>query len=288
MPRRLSKRQRVAALVLVIVAAFFMTVDLTGSGLRSAHSGVRGALGALYRGTDSVLGPVRRFAQGVPHAGANRDTIAGLRHENARLRAQLAQQSTDVGTDAALARLQFAADTGRYPVLPARVIALGPGQGFDWTVTLDAGGQDGVRSGQTVTDGVGVVGRVLHTSATSCVVLLAADPGSGIGARDTGTGQLALATGRGTDGFTVAPLNPKASLHVGDTLQTGPAGKSTYVAGLEIGTITSVRTSADGTTTARADAAVSPTALDLVGVILTGTTSGTRNPLTPHAQGGAR
>jgi rod shape-determining protein MreC len=267
--RHLTKRQRIAAVVLVAIAACFLAIDLTGSGLRGAHGGVRGTLGALYRGTDGVLGPARRFVQGVPHAAGNRDTIARLRQENAQLRARLDQQSTDASAAAALGRLRQAAAH----VLPARVIALGPGAGFDWTVTLNVGTKDGVRAGQTVTDGVGLVGRILHTSATSCTVLLAADPGSGVGARDTRTGELALATGRGSAGFSVSPLDPNAALQVGDSLVTGPARQSTYVAGLAIGTITSVRTSADGTSVAQVRAAVSPTALDLVGVILAGTPS---------------
>jgi rod shape-determining protein MreC len=275
--RHLSKRQRIAVGALTVVAAILIAIDLTGSGLQGAHGGVQGALGALYRGTDGVLGPVRRFVQGVPHAASNRATIARLRHENAELKARLDQQATDAVTMAGVARLRLAA--GSSPVVPARVIALGPGGGFDWTVTLDAGGNDGVHIGQTVTDGVGVVGRVLRASATSCIVLLAADPGSGIGARDTRTGQLAVATGRGTAGYSVTPLDPEASLRVGDSLVTGPAGQSTYVAGLAVGTITSVRTSADGTSVAQVRAAVSPTALDLVGVILTA------QPLRPVADG---
>jgi rod shape-determining protein MreC len=265
--RRLTKRQRVAAVVLVAVAACFLAIDLTGSGLRGAHGGVRGALGALYRGTDGVLGPVRRFVQGVPHAAGNRDTIARLRHENAELQARLGQQGADASTADAVARLRLAAGSGH--VLPARVIALGPGAGFDWTVTLNVGSQSGVRAGETVTDGYGLVGRVLHTSATSSVVLLAADPGSGVGARDTRTGQLLLATGRGTSGFSVTPLDPRATLQVGDALVTGPARQSTYISGLALGTITSVHTSADGTSVAQVKATVSPTALDIVGVFLT-------------------
>ncbi len=248
--------------MLVAVAVVFLTIDLSGSGLRGAHGGVRGALGALYRGTDGVLGPARRFVQGVPHAASNRDTIARLRSENAQLRARLAQDAADASTRDALARLPSTA-------VPARVIALGPGSGFDWTVTLNIGSHNGVHSGQTVTDGVGLVGRVLHTSAATCVVLLAADPGSGVGARDTRTGELVLATGQGTSGFLVSPLDPAAQLAVGDQLITGPAGQSTYVAGLAVGTVTSVRNSAEGATVAHVRPAASPTALDLVGVIVT-------------------
>src|SRR6266545_4334933 len=88
--RRLTRRQRRAAIALALVAAAFIALDLTGSGLDGAHGGVRGALGALYRGTDGALGPVRRFVQGVPGAGSNQGTIDRLRHENAVLKARVA------------------------------------------------------------------------------------------------------------------------------------------------------------------------------------------------------
>ena len=101
--------------------------------------------------------------------------------------------------------------------------------------------------GQSVTDGDGLVGRVLHADADTAVVLLAADPGSGVGARDVRSGEVGVATGDGPDGFTFTPIQPTAHLRVGDTLITGPSGASSYVAGLSVGTVTAVTVSADGT-----------------------------------------
>lgn len=283
--RRLTRRQRLAAIVLALLALCLLTLDLGGSGLQSAHSGVRGALGSLYRGTDAVLGPARRFVQAVPSAGTSQARVDALRRENAALRARVAATGAERTTHAQLARLQLAATSSGHRVLPARVIALGPGAGFDWTVTLDAGTRSGVRVGQTVTDGAGLVGRILHADASTCVVLLAADPGSGVGVRDLRTGQVGIAAGRGSAGFTFAPLDPAASVRVGDHLATGPGRSSSFVAGLDVGTVTSVRTSADGTTRAVVHASVSPTGLDLVGVILVGGQSSTARPaLTPAHQ----
>ena len=279
--RQLTRRQRFAALALIVTALCFLTLDLGGGALGSAHSGVRGTLGSLYRGTDSVLGPVRRFVQGVPSAGTNQARVDRLRHENAVLRGQLAAAAADRTTEDELARLRLAADSTGYSVVPARVIALGPGQGFDWTVTLDTGTSDGVHDGQTVTDGAGLVGRVLHADRSSSVVLLSADPGSGVGARDLRTGQIGVATGRGASGFTLVPLDPRAALQIGDRLVTGPSGATSFVANLSIGVITSVRTSADGTTSADVAPATSATTLDLVGVLVTGSVSGGRVALAP-------
>lgn len=259
-----------AALVLTALAVGLLTLDLGGGGLRAAHSGVRGALGSLYRGTDAVLGPTRHFIQGIPSAGTGHSRLSALRRENAVLRGRLATADADRAGHAQLERLQLAATSGGYRVVPARVIALGPGGGFDWTVTLDVGTGSGARVDQTVTDGAGLVGRVLHADASSCVVLLGADPGAGVGVRDLRSGQVGVATGRGPAGFTFVPLDPKAEIRVSDKLATGPAGSSSFVAGLSVGTVTSVRTSADGSISATVRAAVSATSLDLVGVILVG------------------
>jgi len=279
---KLSKRQRISAVVLGIVALAFITLDLGGSSLRAAHTGMRGVLGSLYRGTDSVLGPVRRFVEGVPTAATNQARIEQLRSDNAKLKAQLAAQAADKRTAAALHQLKLSANATGSTVLAARVIAFGPGAGFDWTVTLDAGSTSGVRVGQTVTDGVGLVGRVLHADANTSVVLLAADPGSGVGVRDLRNGEIGVAKGQGNKGFAFTPLSPDAVIKVGDLVETGPLNSSSFVAGIAVGTITSVRVSADGTVTATIVPTVSPTALDLVGVIVhPGVQGTTRTPITP-------
>ncbi len=135
-------------------------------------------------------------------------------------------------------------------IVPAKVIAFGPGEGFDWTITIDVGKSSGVAVDQTVTSAGGLVGRVLHADASTAVVLLAVDPGSGVGVRDVRSGELALATGAGTAGFTVTPLSPVADLKAGDQLETGPAGSSTYAAGLPIATLSAVHATATGTISA--------------------------------------
>jgi rod shape-determining protein MreC len=282
--RGLNHRQRAAAIVLAAVAFVFITLDVAGTGLSGAHSGARGLLGSLYRGTDAVVGPVRRFVAAVPDVGSDRSRIAALAAQNAHLRQQLAAGSADAATLGRLNRLQLAADATGRRIMPARVIAYGPGEGFDWTATIDAGSSDGVVAGQTVTDGDGLVGRILHADADTSVVLLAADPGSGVGVRDGRNGQLGVATGAGSAGFSLSPLDPRADLKVGDELQSGPAGQSTYVAGLPVGTITSVHVSADGTTVATVKPATSPTAIDVVGVILAaGVTGAPNTAISPEA-----
>jgi rod shape-determining protein MreC len=266
--RRLTRRQRRAFVVLALVALAFVSLDVAGTGLRGLHGGFAGTFGSLYRGTDAVFGPARRFVQGVPSAGSAQSRIAALERDNAALRAQVAQGAATGRDSAQLDQLNHSATANGYRIVPARVTALGPGGGFEWTTTIDAGSERGVAVDQTVTDGNALVGRVISVTSGTAVVLLAADPGSGVGVRDTRSGQLAVATGAGTGGFTVVPLDPKADLKDGDELRSGPAGQSSYVPGLAIGTVTGVRATPDGAVRAAVKPALSPTGLDIVGVIV--------------------
>ena len=279
--RRLTRRQQLAAAVLAVLALLFLSLDFAGGELAGARGGTTGALGSLYRGTDAVLGPVRRFVQGVPDVAGNRREIARLNQRNADLQRQLQAAAADAATARQLKALQLQADTADWRLMPARVIATGPGAGFQWSVTVDVGSREHVLAGQTVTDGLGLVGRVLAVHTTTSVVLLAADPTSGVGVRDTRSGALLLATGGGSGPMTATALGDAADVRVGDRLMTGPAGKTTYAAGVAVGVVTSVHTAADGTVSARLRPTSRQTGLDLVGIVLTEPRGAARSALEP-------
>jgi len=277
--RTLTRRQQLSASILAVLALLFISLDFAGGSFADARGGVTGTLGALYRGTDAVLGPARRFVQGVPDVAGNRARIARLQQQNADLRRQLDAARTDQDTAATVRRLQLQATAERWRVLPARVIGTQPGAGFQWTVTVDVGSGDRVTVGQTVTDGAGLVGRVVQVHATSSVVLLAADPNSGVGVRDSRSGQLLLASGHGGAGLVASPLGDGADLRAGDKLVTGPAGATTYAPGLTVGTVTAVRTSAGGAVSAVVRPVADFGTLDLVGIVSVPTRTTARSQL---------
>jgi rod shape-determining protein MreC len=279
--RRLTRRQQLSAVALAVLALLFISFDFAGGSLGGTRSGTTGALGSLYRGTDAVLGPVRRFVQGVPNVAGNRREIAQLKQRNAELQRRLAASTADAATTRQLQALQLQADTADWRLMPARVIATGPGAGFQWSVTLDVGSRENVLAGQTVTDGLGLVGRVVAVHSTTSVVLLAADPTCGVGVRDVRSGALLLANGAGSGPLSATALADRADVRVGDRLVTGPAGKTTYAAGVAVGVVTSVSTAADGTVSARVRPAAAQFGLDLVGIILQTPRDGARPALEP-------
>ncbi len=277
--RKLTHRQRIGAVLLVAVALLFISLDFAGGSLSGSRAGASGVLGSLYRGTDGVLGPVRRFVQGIPDVGRNRARIAQLEQQNIALRKQVADEAADATTAAQLRTLQLAATSQGWTVMPARVTATGTSAGFEWTVTVDVGAREKVAVGQTVTDGAALVGRVLQVGPTSSVLLLAVDPQFGVGARDARSGDLFLADGASTGGLSLSPLADAADIRAGDQVVTGPAGASTFVPGLTIGTVTSVHRAADGSVRAAVRPAADQTGLNLVGIVQTSARPAARPPM---------
>src|SRR5215470_4505917 len=283
MARRPSRRQRTALIALLQLAAVFITVDARGTAFGGLRSGAETVFGPVQRGLAAIFGPVGRFLGGIPHLGSNRSDIDALRRENDDLRRQLAEQGLNRSRSDQLYQLQLLSGLGGYRVLPATVVSLGPSLGFEWTVTIDAGSLDGVKPDMTVVAGTGLAGRVKQVGRTTSLVVLAADPGTKVGARVAGSSELGLVAGNGTGPMGLTLLNPNAQVHPGDRLVTGPFGESTYVAGVPIGEIESVGgdTGGAGPRTATVRGYVNPSRLDVVGVVLVGPRKDPRDAVLP-------
>jgi rod shape-determining protein MreC len=197
-----------------------------------------------------------------------------LRRENARLRVE-ASGSTDAGGVAGqLDDLLRRSGSRGLTVVPARVVAFGPGQGFQRTVTLDRGTADGVRTGAAVVTGAGLAGRVLVAEDTSSTVLLLCDVRSAVGVRIGQSGDLALARGSGScDGLVrVSRLSTDPSLPAGTAVTTtGSLPGGAFPPGLPVGTVDSAggdrSRTAIGHGIVQVRLAAAPASLDVVGVV---------------------
>jgi rod shape-determining protein MreC len=281
--RRPTRRQRLTLIVLLVLSVVFVTLDSARGTFAGLRSGVAAVFGPEQRGLAAIFTPVGRFFGGIPHLASSRHDADTLRQQNAELRRQLAEQAVNSDRARQLARLGLLAGLGRYRVLPAAVVSLGPSLGFEWTATIDAGSADGLRPDMTVVTGAGLVGRVKQVGRSTSVVVLAVDPGSSVGARVAGSDQLGLATGDGTGPMVLTLLDPNAAVRPGDRLVTGPFGKSTYVAGVPIGEVVSVGgdTGGAGPRTATVRPYVEFGRLDLVGVVIAAPRTDPRDSVLP-------
>lgn len=265
---------RSTLLVLLVLTAFtLITLDVRSGG--SPFDGLR-------RAVDSVVGPAQRTVadalQAVTGAGDS-EQEERLRAENARLIGELRRSEALQRRVDELDRLLELKDLGTYPMVPARVAAVGAAFGFASTVIIDAGSRDGVEPGQTVVNGEGLVGRTVRVGPFTSTVLLLTDAGFTAGARLTREGTLGLASGDGDGGLTFQ-LVEGGRVQAGDALLT--TGSETFVPGVPIGRVASVQP-AIGTlvTTAEVAPFVDVSALDLVGVVTEPPRGTPRVPLEP-------
>lgn len=282
-----SRRLRLT-LVLLLLSAFTLTA-LDNSNART------GPLAALRRGIDTVFGPVEsavggaagavgRALGGIPKLGSYQSENRKLKREIDQLNGQLAAQAGLQCQVDQLHQLMNLLDVTGYSTVPARVVAVGPAGGFEWTAVIDAGSADGVRASQTVVTGAGLVGRTTEVTAHNAHVLLIADPEFTVGGSLAQVASIGFARGNGSRPMTYSLASTRALVRKGDVLLT--TGSDTYAAGIPIGTVTAVAPDANAISrTATVVPFVDVASLDLVGVVTNGTRTKPRGILRPVGVG---
>lgn len=268
-----TRRTRTVLAVLLAVALTLVVLDAR-SGSGSPLQPIRGAagdlLGPVERAAAAVVAPVARAVEAVRGLGSAQERITELEQENEALRRDLRDSELARSRSAQLDGLLRLAGIGRYRVVPARVVAVGPVQGMAWTVSLDVGRRDGVRPDLTVVTGDGLVGRVRTVSDTTATVLLVVDPNSSVGARLEGSRALGLVNGAGEGPLELELLDPQTPMAPGDRLVTfGSQDAAPFVPGVPIGEVLRVDSTPGALTkTAEVRPYVDVDALDLVGVVV--------------------
>jgi rod shape-determining protein MreC len=270
-----TRRTRLLLSIAIVAALALIAVNYQNksSSLITTARGIAGSVfGNAERAVATVTGPIGRFfGAGVAGAGGSGRTAA-MQRELVRMRAELSSAALSQAEYRQLGRLLQISGRGGYRVLAASVIAYG--QGYQQTVTLDAGRADGVRPQQTVLDGDGLVGQVISVSARTCTVLLATDPSSVIGIRLAPGGQVGWVTGQGRGaagaGLLKLQVLDAGALRSGEQLVTAASVRDRpFVPGVPVGTVVAVRNRAGGLT---GQALVRPYAgfgsLDVVGIVV--------------------
>jgi rod shape-determining protein MreC len=239
-----SRRTRILLGVLVVASLTFVILDLRGgegpfASVRTVGSNI---LGGLERAAATVFSPITGAGSWWSSMRDQANQIDTLTAENQALRSELQILTNDRSRAAALDGLLRVAGVGQYRFVPAEVIAIGPAQDFSWTLTIDAGRNDGIEQDMSVINGSGLVGRVLKTTADTSTIVLIVDQGSSVGGRIAGTGEIGIVSGTGAqDELEFELLDPLADVRVGDALVTfGSKGGRPYAPGLPIGEVIEV------------------------------------------------
>lgn len=286
-----TRRSRIVLAILVLISITLIVFDLRGgdSGpTRPLRAAGETFLGSAERAMATVVVPVRGLLESLGGLGDTDARIAQLEAENARLQAELDTVANDRARVADLEALLGLVSANDYETVPAQVIAVGPAQGFAWTVTIDAGSRDGIERDMSVISGAGLVGRTIDVGPTTSTVLLIVDATSSVGGRLSGTSQIGIVSGTGRqDSLTMQLLDPLAVVDVGDVVVSfGSEGGRPYAPGIPIGVVTEMRgTEGQLTRSAILEPYADISRLDLVGVVLRAPESPPRETLDPTVTG---
>src|SRR4051812_47341220 len=195
-----SPRLRLLLAVMLLTSFTLVTLDYR-SGDNSPFHGLRTAAGTVFgpvqRAAGAVVHPIGSTLGSLPHLSGYKGEADRLRKDNERLQLELRTSERARMRAAELDKLLRVKDAGQYTLVPAQVIGVGGGLGFEWTATIDAGSRDGLHVDMTVLNGDGLVGRVKSVTPYTATVLLANDPTSSVGARLEGSGELGFVSGGG-------------------------------------------------------------------------------------------
>jgi rod shape-determining protein MreC len=278
-----TRRTRLVLALLLLTAFTLITLDFRGGSSGGALGGLRGVVSAVFgpveRAVAAVVRPVGSALAGIGHIGSYDRDVGRLKRDNASLERQLRLTDDERRQLAELRSLNNLAGRAQFRIVTARVIAVGRSLGFEWTATIDAGSRDGLREGQTVINGDGLVGRVKRAGSTTSTVLLAVDGQFSVGARLEKSGEIGHVDGNGRRAMTFTLLSQQERLRQGQRLVTLD---ETFAPEIPVGHITTVESTPGALTrTALIAPYVDFTALDVVGVVVAQPRTVKRDSLLP-------
>lgn len=192
-----------------------------------------------------ILNLLSRPAATLSNLVAQGNELVALREENARLReenARLLQWQTVArkldAENTELRNLSKFQPQGTQSYITARVIADAGGT-FAHSLVLSAGSRSGVRKGQAVISGDGLVGRVHGVGPNSSRVLLITDLNSRIPVMIEETRVRAILAGNNSTRTSLIHLPPGATASPGDRVITSGHGGA-FPWGLPVGVVASV------------------------------------------------
>jgi len=227
-------------LAYLALSVVLIVLDHRGDWLARARSTANVAVQPLWQ----VAGLPSRLGQTMREDAATRSMLA---EDNRRLRNQLlvmgarqARLQVEADENARLRGLLGAAGRGRLDVQLAPILDID----LDPTrqrLMLDAGGNDGVRQGQSVIDAGGLVGQIIAVTPGTATVLLLTDLDHAVPVSISRTGVRLVAYGIGrSDRLEVRNIPVSSDVKVGDVVVTSGLG-GRFPPGFPVGTIAELR-----------------------------------------------
>jgi rod shape-determining protein MreC len=191
-------RRRRAVLGLLVASSLILLTlyfgESAGGGLHSVQRGVLQVFSPIQEGATRALKPFRDLFGWVGDTLDAKGQVKALRTERDQLRAQaIGAVAAERENRSLKGLLKLNADAGLAAAGPvaARVIGEDPSLWFT-QIEVNKGTSDGVREGQPVVTGEGLVGRVSSAASGTSIVTLISDHTTNVGARVNESGVMGV------------------------------------------------------------------------------------------------
>lgn len=239
---RRTGRSRFILLALLALSGGLITLDFrSGWVLDPVRDTSQAALAPVQEGLSAAVRPLRNLVATIGDLGRLRERNRELETEVARLSSAARQTGALIEENNELrAHLGLAHSWRSAERVTAQVIADAPGN-YRWSVVIDRGAADGVRSDMPVLAPDGLVGRVIRADAHRATVLLLVDPTAGAAAEVEGKPSSGVVAGNGAGRpLSFELVDKDAGVVVGDHVVTSNLDRGLYPAGVPVGTVASV------------------------------------------------
>jgi rod shape-determining protein MreC len=245
---RRGGRSRLTLVLLVLTSITILTLDFKGG--EGTLDPVRDAAATVFSpvrdAADTVFAPVADAWNGAWHYDSVKKENEQLRRENDELRGQVAGGQAAIQDADQLRKALGLQSVSDIQQVVAQVNS-GAVSNFAHTIELNQGSEKGIKVGNPVVTGAGLVGRVLQVTSGHSVVRLITDPEFAIGVRLTTSQEIGVARGTG-DGNPLrieSGINPVADVPASDSVTTSGLDRAIFPPGVPVGTVISAELSAD-------------------------------------------
>lgn len=241
----------VAMLLMVTFLALAVHTVQPRENLTLLEKGLRVAASPFQYGFKAINDGVSGFFSYFTEKEALQQENDSLKREVSQLHGQLTQMDEINMENVRLKELlEYKVETqGQYNLQLAEIIAEN-NNNLQHTITLNKGSNDGVVTGMTVMNHLGLIGRISAVLPESSEVMLLLDRESAVGVRVWSTREvLGVVEGDGTDtaNLQMIHLPHDADLYVGDDIVTSGLD-GVFPGGIHIGEVTAIEYSTNGLT----------------------------------------
>jgi rod shape-determining protein MreC len=234
-------------LALLIIGSFALLTLTYGQGSNGLQRGVTAVFAPVASVLDRALKPARDLINWVDETFDARGKNHELEEELQVARKEAVGGKAAIAENRELSALLKFDKSGAIPegneAVTGRVIALSPTVWFS-DVTIDVGSGDGVRLGNPVVNGDGLIGRVSGVTGSTSKVTLLSDHSSKVSVRivPAGVQGLVKASVGEPDHLVLGFLNSDKSIHKGESVVTagwhGEGIESRFPPNIPIGEVT--------------------------------------------------